>query len=74
MRLLHTSDWHIGRQLHGVSLIEDQAHVLDQIVEIAITESVDAVIITTTGSGLTSDISSMLSARKVDHISAQSVD
>jgi exonuclease SbcD len=45
MRLLHTSDWHIGRQLHGVSLIEDQAHVLNQIVDIAERESVDAVII-----------------------------
>lgn len=45
MRLLHTSDWHIGRQLHGVSLIEDQAHVLEQIVEIVENESVDAVII-----------------------------
>lgn len=45
MRLLHTSDWHIGRQLHGVSLIEDQRYVLDQIVTIADVEAVDAVII-----------------------------
>ncbi len=45
MRLLHTSDWHIGRQLHGVSLLEDQAHVLEQILDIAERESVDAVII-----------------------------
>lgn len=45
MRLLHTSDWHIGRQLHGVSLIEDQAHVLGQIVDIVEAESVDAIII-----------------------------
>lgn len=45
MRLLHTSDWHIGRQLHGVSLIDDQAYVLEQIVEIAEREAVDAVII-----------------------------
>lgn len=45
MKLLHTSDWHIGRQLHGVSLIGDQAHVLDQIVDIAQREAVDAVII-----------------------------
>lgn len=45
MRLLHTSDWHIGRQLHGVSLVEDQAYVLDQIVDIAERELVDAVII-----------------------------
>lgn len=45
MRILHTSDWHLGRQLHGVSLCEDQSHVLDQIVDIAEKESVDAVII-----------------------------
>ena len=45
MRILHTSDWHIGRQLHGVSLIDDQAHVLGQIVDIAEREDVDAVII-----------------------------
>lgn len=45
MRLLHTSDWHIGRQLHGVSLIEDQAHVLEQIVDIADREAVDAAVI-----------------------------
>ena len=45
MKLLHTSDWHIGRQLHGVSLLEDQAYVLDQIVDIAEREAVDAVII-----------------------------
>jgi exonuclease SbcD len=45
MRLLHTSDWHIGRQLHGASLLEDQAHVLEQVVDIAGRESVDAVIL-----------------------------
>ena len=45
MSLLHTSDCHIGRQLHGAPLIEDQAHVLDQIVDIAQREAVDAVII-----------------------------
>ena len=31
MRILHTADWHLGRQLHGVSLIEDQALALDQL-------------------------------------------
>ena len=45
VRLLHTSDWHLGRQLHGVSLLEDQRHVLDQIVEAVSTHDVDAVII-----------------------------
>lgn len=43
MRFLHTSDWHLGRQLHGVSLLPDQAHVLAQIVEIAREEAVDVV-------------------------------
>ena len=28
MRFLHTSDWHLGRLFHGVSLVEDQAHAL----------------------------------------------
>ncbi|MFB2647749.1 exonuclease SbcCD subunit D [Shewanella mangrovisoli] len=45
MRFIHTSDWHIGRQLHNQSLLEDQAYVLDQIVALAEQHSVDAVII-----------------------------
>ncbi|HET7397408.1 MAG TPA: exonuclease SbcCD subunit D [Intrasporangium sp.] len=34
MRLLHTSDWHLGRTLHGVDLHEAQAGVLDRICEL----------------------------------------
>jgi exonuclease SbcD len=34
MRLVHTADWHLGRQFHNVSLIEDQAFVLEQLVEL----------------------------------------
>ncbi|MFB2778879.1 exonuclease SbcCD subunit D [Shewanella mangrovisoli] len=45
MRFIHTSDWHIGRQLHNQSLLEDQAYVLAQIVTLAEQHSVDAVII-----------------------------
>ena len=45
MKFLHTSDWHIGRQLHNHSLLDDQAHVLNQIVELAIDRNVDAVVI-----------------------------
>lgn len=30
MRFLHTADWHLGRTLHGVDLIEDQAHFIDR--------------------------------------------
>lgn len=45
MRFLHTADWHLGRYLHGTSLLHDQAHVLDQFVELAKSEHVDAVVI-----------------------------
>ena len=45
MRILHTSDWHIGRQFHNVSLLEDQRHILNQIVEAATVEKVDVVLV-----------------------------
>lgn len=45
MKFLHTADWHLGRYLHGSSLLDDQAHVLDQFVELARSEKVDAVVI-----------------------------
>lgn len=45
MRMLHTSDWHIGRQFHNVSLIEDQRHVLNEIISIIETENIDVVLI-----------------------------
>ncbi|MEW1955658.1 exonuclease SbcCD subunit D [Terrabacter sp. NPDC080008] len=34
MRLLHTSDWHLGRTLHGVNLHEAQTAVLERICEL----------------------------------------
>jgi len=34
MRFIHTADWHLGRLMHGVHLTEDQACVLDQIIEV----------------------------------------
>lgn len=45
MKILHTSDWHIGRQFHNVSLLEDQRHVLDQIVNITRQKNVDVLLI-----------------------------
>ena len=45
MRFLHTSDWHLGRQFHNVSLLEDQRHVLGEILSIVTRESVDVVLI-----------------------------
>jgi exonuclease SbcD len=34
IRILHTSDWHLGRQLFGRSLIEDQTFVLDRLLDL----------------------------------------
>ncbi len=45
MKFIHTSDWHIGRLFHNVSLLDDQRHVLAQIVAHIKNEAVDAVII-----------------------------
>ena len=45
MKILHTADWHLGRYLHGVSLLADQAHVLAQLVALARAEAVDAVVV-----------------------------
>lgn len=45
MRILHTSDLHIGKRLNDVNLIEDQKYVLEQIINIAENQKCDAVII-----------------------------
>jgi exonuclease SbcD len=45
MRLLHTSDWHLGRSFHGTSLMEEQTQAMARIVEMAKEEEVDAVLI-----------------------------
>lgn len=45
MRLLHTSDWHLGRAFHGVGLGEAHALYLDHVVEVCAAEGVDALLI-----------------------------
>lgn len=45
MRILHTSDWHLGRIFHGIHLTDDQAHILDQFVKLVINEKPDVVLI-----------------------------
>ncbi|NLF54109.1 MAG: exonuclease sbcCD subunit D, partial [Thauera phenolivorans] len=45
MRFLHTSDWHLGRVYHGVSLLEDQAAVLRDFVRLAAARRPDAVLV-----------------------------
>ncbi|WP_062385041.1 exonuclease SbcCD subunit D [Demequina iriomotensis] len=45
MRILHTSDWHIGRTFHGHSTGEHLAHVLAAIGSAVAEHAVDAVIV-----------------------------
>jgi exonuclease SbcD len=45
MRILHTSDWHIGRRFHGHDLLADQEAVLGSVAEIAADERVDVVLV-----------------------------
>ncbi len=45
MRILHTSDWHLGRQFHNVSLLEDQRHVLKQILHIVEQQKIDVILV-----------------------------
>lgn len=45
MRILHTSDWHLGRSFHQVGLLGAQAVQLDHLVEVVRTERVDAVLV-----------------------------
>lgn len=45
MRLLHTSDWHLGKNLHGYSLLAEQRELLWQILTIAKVEKVEAVLL-----------------------------
>jgi len=45
MRILHTSDWHLGRTLHGVDLLDHQAAYLDHLVDVVRSEGVGAVLV-----------------------------
>src|ERR1700712_1275338 len=45
MRLLHTSDWHIGRSLHGTDLLAEQETVLGGLAGVVAAEHVDVVVV-----------------------------
>ncbi|MBF6277147.1 MULTISPECIES: exonuclease SbcCD subunit D [Nocardia] len=45
MRMLHTSDWHIGRTFHGVDLLADQARALEAVAELVTAQQVDVVVV-----------------------------
>lgn len=45
MRILHTSDWHLGRSFHRVSLLDAQRAFVDHLVATAREQRVDAVLV-----------------------------
>jgi DNA repair protein SbcD/Mre11 len=45
MRLLHTSDWHLGRSFHREDMLGAQARYVDHLVETVRSEGVDAVLV-----------------------------
>jgi len=45
MKILHTSDWHLGKKLENFSRLEEQKYILDEICNIADAQEVDLIII-----------------------------
>lgn len=45
VRILHTSDWHLGRTFHGESLVDEQRLAVERIVGLAAEHQVDLVVI-----------------------------
>jgi exonuclease SbcD len=45
MRILHTSDWHLGRSFHRAGLLDAQAAWFDHLVEVVRAEAVDLVVV-----------------------------
>lgn len=45
MRLIHTADWHLGRLFHNQHLTDDQAYVLEQLVDLTAEVEPAAVIV-----------------------------
>ncbi|MBQ8322810.1 MAG: exonuclease subunit SbcD [Clostridia bacterium] len=45
MKILHTSDWHVGKRLMGRERLNEQAEVLDEIVRICEDEAIELVLL-----------------------------
>jgi DNA repair protein SbcD/Mre11 len=45
MRVLHTSDWHVGRMFHGRDLLADQESVLGGLADLVVDQRVDVVVV-----------------------------
>jgi exonuclease SbcD len=45
VRILHTSDWHLGRSFHREGMLEHQAAYVDHLLEVVGSEAVDLVVV-----------------------------
>ncbi len=45
MKFLHTADLHIGKSIYEFNMLEDQRHILQEILQIAKAEKVDAILL-----------------------------
>jgi exonuclease SbcD len=45
MRILHTSDWHLGKTLENINRIEEQRQFIDELCGIAESEAVDLILV-----------------------------
>jgi exonuclease SbcD len=45
MRILHTSDWHLGRSFHRVGMLDHQASYVDHLLQVVESEQVDLVVV-----------------------------
>jgi exonuclease SbcD len=45
MRVLHTSDWHVGRMFHGRDLLADQESVLGGLADLVVDQRIDVVVV-----------------------------
>lgn len=45
MKFFHLSDLHLGKRVHGFSMLEDQAYILQQIMDCIVAEQPDGVLI-----------------------------
>lgn len=45
MKLLHTSDWHLGRSFHGLGTLDAQRRFAEQLMDTVVAENVDVVLL-----------------------------
>lgn len=45
MKIIHTADWHIGKVVNEISMLEDQKYILDKLVQCLKEEKPDALVI-----------------------------